>query len=131
MTTISPAETMESRADVASRPLLLVGVVAGVADAASTTLVAVAAKALDVPLEAAPRNADAGKEIPMSGFATGIYRARTEPLGELEAWVAGLRTTWDQRFDALETEVHRTRRQRERLEERATRSTLPSKEQSA
>jgi len=71
MTTISPTQDMASQADAAQRPLVLVGAVAGAVAAAATTLVAVAAKAVDVPLEAAPRNADAAKEIPMSGFATG------------------------------------------------------------
>jgi len=54
---------MASQADAAQRPLVLVGAVAGTVAAAATTLVAVAAKAVDVPLEAAPRNADAAKEI--------------------------------------------------------------------
>ena len=46
------------------------------------------------------------------------------PLEPLEAWLAGLRAgaadtadRWDRAFDALETEVHRTRRER--------RTTLP------
>ena len=43
-----------------------------------------------------------------------IYRADTHPLGQVEAWIAGLRPMWDQHLDALETEVHRTRRERER-----------------
>ena len=63
MTTISPTQEMASQADAAQRPLVLVGAVAGAVAAAATTLVAVAAKAVDVPLEAAPRNADAAKEI--------------------------------------------------------------------
>ncbi|MFD3514717.1 metalloregulator ArsR/SmtB family transcription factor [Streptomyces sp. NPDC058657] len=40
-------------------------------------------------------------------------------LGELAAWLAGFETRggdWSQRLAALETEVHRTRRDRERAE---------------
>lgn len=61
-----------------------------------------------------------------------IYRTDTDALGEVEAWIAGLR--WDQHLDALETEVHRTRRERERRESREGRATGPdptSEEQSA
>jgi DNA-binding transcriptional ArsR family regulator len=43
-----------------------------------------------------------------------IYRADIGPLGEVETWIAGLRPGWEQRLDALETEVHRTRRERGR-----------------
>ncbi len=43
-----------------------------------------------------------------------IYRADVERLDEVETWIAALRPAWEQRFDALETEVHRTRRERER-----------------
>lgn len=63
-----------------------------------------------------------------------IYRTDTDALGEIEAWIAGLRTRWDQHLDALETEVHRTRRERERRESREGRATGPdptSEEQSA
>ena len=53
-----------------------------------------------------------------------FYRLDLAPLEPLEAWLAGLRAgaadtadRWDRAFDALETEVHRTRRER--------RTTLP------
>ncbi|HEY8584483.1 MAG TPA: metalloregulator ArsR/SmtB family transcription factor [Capillimicrobium sp.] len=44
-----------------------------------------------------------------------VYALRPEPLAELERWLGGLRTGaagWGQRLDALETEVHRTCRDR-------------------
>ena len=43
-----------------------------------------------------------------------IYRFETGPLAELDAWLAQYRDLWSGRFDALETEVFRTRRERER-----------------
>jgi DNA-binding transcriptional ArsR family regulator len=43
-----------------------------------------------------------------------IYATDLEPLGAVEAWLHGFAAPWAQRLDALETEVHRTRRQRER-----------------
>lgn len=43
-----------------------------------------------------------------------IYRVEPARLAELDAWLAQFRDTWASRFDALETEVHRTRRERER-----------------
>ena len=44
------------------------------------------------------------------------YRLATEALSELEAFLAELRSPgkWQQRFMALETEVHRVKRRRER-----------------
>lgn len=46
------------------------------------------------------------------------YTLELGPLGELEAFVAELRapSTWERRFMALETEVHRTKRERKRGE---------------
>lgn len=41
-----------------------------------------------------------------------IYQADLGPLRQVEAWIAGLRPNWEQHLDALETEVHRTRRER-------------------
>jgi len=41
-----------------------------------------------------------------------VYTAELAPLDELETWIANLRQPWALRFDALETEVHRTRRDR-------------------
>ncbi|MEU8898276.1 metalloregulator ArsR/SmtB family transcription factor [Nocardia sp. NPDC048505] len=41
------------------------------------------------------------------------YALRTEPLAEIADWIARFgRTAWEHRFDALETEVYRTRRER-------------------
>jgi DNA-binding transcriptional ArsR family regulator len=44
------------------------------------------------------------------------YTLELGPLGALEAFVAELRapSTWERRFVALETEVHRTKRERRR-----------------
>lgn len=41
-----------------------------------------------------------------------IYRLRTEPLAELDTWLDPYRTLWQQRLDALHTEVTRGKRQR-------------------
>jgi DNA-binding transcriptional ArsR family regulator len=45
-----------------------------------------------------------------------VYRLDVAPLAELDAWLAQFRggTAWSSRLDALETEVHRTRRDRAR-----------------
>jgi len=45
---------------------------------------------------------------------TRMYRVEPGPLAEIEGWLVQYRETWSSRFDALETEVFRTRRQRER-----------------
>ena len=49
-----------------------------------------------------------------------VYRLEIGALAELEAFLAELRedpaSTWDRRFMALETEVHRTKRERARSE---------------
>jgi len=50
------------------------------------------------------------------------YRVEPGPLAEVERWLAQYHDSWSSRFDALETEVHRTRRERERNDrERADR----------
>ena len=36
-----------------------------------------------------------------------LYSLRTEPLAELEVWLAPYRAIWEQRLDALHTEVAR------------------------
>lgn len=44
-----------------------------------------------------------------------VYALDAQPLDELVDWVTRLRASaaaWDQRLNALETEVHRTRRER-------------------
>jgi DNA-binding transcriptional ArsR family regulator len=45
-----------------------------------------------------------------------VYRLDVAPLAELDAWLGQFRgdATWSSRLDALETEVHRTRRDRAR-----------------
>jgi len=53
------------------RPVWLVGAVSGVAAALATTAVALGAKALDVPMKAAPRTEEVGRAIPLSGYAMG------------------------------------------------------------
>ncbi|MBA3275765.1 MAG: winged helix-turn-helix transcriptional regulator [Chloroflexia bacterium] len=44
------------------------------------------------------------------------YRVEPGPLAEIETWLAQYHDTWSSRLDALETEVFRTRRERERNE---------------
>jgi DNA-binding transcriptional ArsR family regulator len=41
-----------------------------------------------------------------------VYRLDVTPLAEVDAWLAPFRDGWGARFDALATEVHRTRRER-------------------
>ena len=41
-----------------------------------------------------------------------LYAVRPEALDEVQAWVGGVRRFWDQRLDALGTEVARGRRER-------------------
>ena len=41
-----------------------------------------------------------------------IYRLRAAPLAELDAWLGNYRDLWQQRLDALHTEVARGKRQR-------------------
>lgn len=63
-----------------------------------------------------------------------IYRTRPEALADVERWVASLRPAWEQHLDALGTEVHRTRRERERRVPqpgRTERSDPSTEEQSA
>jgi DNA-binding transcriptional ArsR family regulator len=36
-----------------------------------------------------------------------VYSIRAEPLGELDDWLGRYRSLWEQRFDALHTEVAR------------------------
>ena len=43
-----------------------------------------------------------------------IYSLRAEPLAGVEQWLARSRTRWEQRFDALHTEVARGNSQRGR-----------------
>src|SRR5262245_9754573 len=41
-----------------------------------------------------------------------VYSLRPEPLAELDEWLGRYRALWQQRFDALHTEVARGRRER-------------------
>lgn len=41
-----------------------------------------------------------------------IYRLRPEPMAELDSWLGEYRALWEQRLDALHTEVARGKRQR-------------------
>jgi DNA-binding transcriptional ArsR family regulator len=43
-----------------------------------------------------------------------IYRLRPEPLADVDAWLGRYRALWEQRFDALHTEVARGKRERRR-----------------
>lgn len=43
-----------------------------------------------------------------------IYRLRAEPLAELDGWLGGYRAIWEQRLDALHTEVARGKREKRR-----------------
>jgi DNA-binding transcriptional ArsR family regulator len=60
------------------------------------------------------------------GFATvrpagtrRLYAVDAAPLRELDAWLDRYRRFWDQRLDALDTEIARGRRARARTEENA------------
>lgn len=54
-----------------------------------------------------------------------VYVATPEPLDEITAWIATMRSaeTWSSRLDALDTEIRRTARQR-----RVPQSTMPREE---
>lgn len=43
-----------------------------------------------------------------------IYALRPEPLAEVDAWLGRYRALWQQRLDALHTEVARGKRERRR-----------------
>jgi DNA-binding transcriptional ArsR family regulator len=40
-----------------------------------------------------------------------VYSLRPEPLAEVDAWLARYRSLWEQRLDALHTEIARGKRQ--------------------
>ena len=42
-----------------------------------------------------------------------VYELRPEPLAELDQWLAPYRALWNQRLDALHTEIARGKRARE------------------
>jgi DNA-binding transcriptional ArsR family regulator len=56
-----------------------------------------------------------------------VYRLDVAPLAELDAWLEQFRDRWRHRLDALDTEVHRTGRDRRR----AARPTAPPQEETA
>lgn len=41
-----------------------------------------------------------------------IYQLRPEPLAEVDGWLGQYRTLWEQRLDALHTEIARGKRER-------------------
>jgi len=41
-----------------------------------------------------------------------VYSLRPQPLVEIDEWLAGYRALWEQRLDALHTEVARGKRER-------------------
>lgn len=43
-----------------------------------------------------------------------IYRLRPEPLAELDGWLGRYRAAWEQRLDALHTEIARGKRGKRR-----------------
>jgi DNA-binding transcriptional ArsR family regulator len=43
-----------------------------------------------------------------------VYRLRAEPLAELDTWLGRYRALWEQRLDALHTEVARGKHHRRR-----------------
>ena len=43
-----------------------------------------------------------------------VYRLRPEPLAEVEAWISRYRELWEQRLDALHTEIAREKDARRR-----------------
>ncbi len=45
-----------------------------------------------------------------------IYSLRPEPLAELDEWLGPYRDLWEQRLDALHTEIARGKRERRRNE---------------
>lgn len=70
-TTIAPTFTATPIRSARTIPVWRVGAVAGLAAAVATTAVAVVAKAIDIPMKAAPQNAAAGRAIPLGGYAMG------------------------------------------------------------
>jgi hypothetical protein len=43
-----------------------------------------------------------------------VYTLRPEPLAEVDEWLSRYRVLWEQRLDALHTEVARGKRERRR-----------------
>jgi DNA-binding transcriptional ArsR family regulator len=51
-----------------------------------------------------------------------VYRLDPRPLQEVERWLAPFRASWASALDALDTEVHRTRRDRRQVATTPTRT---------
>ena len=49
-----------------------------------------------------------------------VYTLRPEPLAEVDGWLARYRSLWEQRLDALHTEVARGKKQRRSSNDAAT-----------
>lgn len=49
-----------------------------------------------------------------------VYSLRPEPFAEIDEWLARYRATWEQRLDALDTEIARSRRQLKERERKDT-----------
>lgn len=49
-----------------------------------------------------------------------IYRLRSAPLADLDSWLEPYKQLWEQRLDALQTEITRGKRQTRRPQERGT-----------
>ncbi|MGI8869595.1 MAG: ArsR/SmtB family transcription factor [Mycobacteriales bacterium] len=45
-----------------------------------------------------------------------VYRLRAEPLAEIDEWLSHYRARWEQRMDALHTEIARGKRQRRKTQ---------------
>ncbi len=45
-----------------------------------------------------------------------VYRLRAEPLAEIDEWLSHYRARWEQRMDALHTEIARSKRQRRKTQ---------------
>jgi DNA-binding transcriptional ArsR family regulator len=54
-----------------------------------------------------------------------IYRTDMSALDAVTSWIASLRPDLERRLDAMETEVHRTRLQRERREQQIPDAPIP------
>jgi hypothetical protein len=65
-TTFRPAAAVRSA--VATAPVWVVGAAASAVAAVATTLTVLAAKAVDVPLQAAPQTADGPEDLPVGAF---------------------------------------------------------------
>ena len=74
MTTLTPlvvdVETVAESKPPTARVLAMTGLVAGIAAAAAVVAVALAAEAVDIPMQVAARANAAAEDIPMSGFVS-------------------------------------------------------------